>query len=291
MSAIMLKCKHIFRIFSSTKSNTRHLFRGIVHKPSQCLDFRSSVYSRKSSSDSKSQTNEEIDDDKQMMTPEEKEKWARNALSLSLKERFKVFTEEDADIILDADEINQLEQLETEEEQEFSVYPADDDEFAGYNLERGKKGVYDVDDLVDVLRLEKAKDICVIRVSKELRYADYLVLASAISPRHAIAMSEFLRKLHKRKKHESDPYVDIVGKKTCHEWKTMDFGNIVLHIFLPEKRKEYDLESLWTVGREYDELTQQKTPLDDVLELVEPHVYCYDAVKRKSSDSNETKSD
>jgi hypothetical protein len=35
----------------------------------------------------------------------------------------------------------------------------------------------------------------------------------------------------------------------------MDLGNIALHIFSAKFRKMYDLETLWTVGPEYDDLT------------------------------------
>jgi len=35
----------------------------------------------------------------------------------------------------------------------------------------------------------------------------------------------------------------------------MDLGNIALHIFSARVRKIYDLETLWTVGPEYDDLT------------------------------------
>ena len=30
-------------------------------------------------------------------------------------------------------------------------------------------------------------------------------------------------------------------------------GNIILHVFMPETRKLYDLETLWTVGEKYDD--------------------------------------
>ena len=34
--------------------------------------------------------------------------------------------------------------------------------------------------------------------------------------------------------------------------------NIILHIFLKEIREFYDIETLWTVGQEYDEKTQHQ---------------------------------
>ena len=39
-------------------------------------------------------------------------------------------------------------------------------------------------------------------------------------------------------------------------------GNIALHIFMPAERQKYDLESLWTVGTEFDENVQKELALD-----------------------------
>lgn len=52
-----------------------------------------------------------------------------------------------------------------------------------------------MEELVEVLRDEKLTDIAVITVPKEMVYTDYLVLATALSPRHARGVSEFLKKL------------------------------------------------------------------------------------------------
>lgn len=35
-------------------------------------------------------------------------------------------------------------------------------------------------------------------------------------------------------------------------------GNIALHLFLPGTRKKYDIESLWTVGPEYDDKMREQ---------------------------------
>ncbi len=51
-----------------------------------------------------------------------------------------------------------------------------------------------------------------------------------------------------------------------HSAKTTHFvfpGNIALHVFLPATRVKYDLESLWTVGEEFDENVQAELVVDD----------------------------
>lgn len=43
-------------------------------------------------------------------------------------------------------------------------------------------------------------------------------------------------------------------------------GNIALHIFSEKTRKIYDLETLWSVGPEYDGKTDDSTEVIDMLE-------------------------
>ncbi|KAG8179102.1 hypothetical protein JTE90_005458 [Oedothorax gibbosus] len=131
---------------------------------------------------------------------------------------------------------------------------------------RGITGVFDIDEMVEVLRKEKLMDIAVISVPKELHYTDFLVLATARSPRHSDAVAEHLIKLHKMKKHRKDPFVQFEGEKKSN-WKALDMGNIVLHIFLEETRTYYDIESLWLFDSEFDSGgTLKPDPLFDAIE-------------------------
>lgn len=177
----------------------------------------------------------------------------------------KLFAEEDSSIILDSAE---------EQSELFSAIPDVDyipqsikvDPFEGLNLKRGETGVFEVEELVEILREEKLTDIAVISVPKEMAYADYLVLATAVSPRQARGVTEFLRRLYKRKKDTTDPTLFIEGEDTA-DWKVLDMGNVVLHVFLPETRRHYDVETLWTVGSDYDDLTHAKDdPVYNVLQ-------------------------
>lgn len=47
--------------------------------------------------------------------------------------------------------------------------------------------------------------------------------------------------------------------------------NIVLHLFLSETRQMYDIETLWTVGHEFDDKTQ-KPQIDPVIDIMEKHI-------------------
>ena len=57
----------------------------------------------------------------------------------------------------------------------------------------GVTGVFDVQEVVDLLRDEKARDICVIVVPPELKYVSYLVIVTGHSTRHLRAMAAYVK--------------------------------------------------------------------------------------------------
>uniref|UniRef100_A0A090XDE1 Mitochondrial assembly of ribosomal large subunit protein 1 n=1 Tax=Ixodes ricinus TaxID=34613 RepID=A0A090XDE1_IXORI len=179
-----------------------------------------------------------------------------------------LYSDEDATVILDATETTTT-QLSAGQDIEYYPENVKIDHFEGLNLERGESGVFEVEELVEVLRDEKLTDIAVIAVPEEMVYTDYLVLCTAVSPRHSRGVAEFLKKLYKRKKDKTDPTLFIEGEQ-CPEWKVLDMGNVVLHIFLPEAREHYDIETLWTVGSTYDDLTHSKD--DPVFNMLQQQI-------------------
>lgn len=188
----------------------------------------------------------------------------------------KLYSDEDSTVILDILEKQQASQNGVKEE--FEYYPENIkvDEFEGLNLTRGVTGVFDIEELVDVLRAEKLTDIAVVTVPQDKAYCDYLVIATAVSRRQSRAVSEFLKKLYKRKKDASDPSLFIEGDE-CPNWKALDMGNIVVHIFLPDTRSQYDLETLWTVGGSYDDLTHAKD--DPVFDMLQEQIQLLEDMK------------
>ncbi|XP_028985869.1 mitochondrial assembly of ribosomal large subunit protein 1 [Betta splendens] len=110
---------------------------------------------------------------------------------------------------------------------------------------------FSLDVLVSLLRQENAVDICVIKVSEEIQYAQYFIVVSGVSPRHLRAMALYAIKVYKFLKKDGDPNVKLEGKDT-EDWMCIDFGNVVVHFMLPETREVYELEKLWTL-RSYDE--------------------------------------
>lgn len=182
-------------------------------------------------------------------------------LEPSKTSKFEIFEKSQISIILDVDE----EMTITPKERK----PLNQNKLSILNTTRGKTGVFDIDHLVQVLQLEKMDDIVVINVPPEQKYCTYLVIASAKSVKHLEAISLFINKLYKAKKNEHDPFVFIEGKESK-DWKVLDMGSIVLHLFLKQTREKYDIESLWTLGPEYDDKIQ-RAKQDEYVDLFEKH--------------------
>ncbi|KAL4217227.1 hypothetical protein ACF0H5_023679 [Mactra antiquata] len=132
-------------------------------------------------------------------------------------------------------------------------------------LIRGKSGVFDVDEVVTILRHANAKDIFTVHIPPHLDFADYMIIVSAKSIRHMKAMMSDLHWIYKRRMNKRDKVFRIEGEKS--DWQAVDLGNVILHIFMPDTRQLYDLETLWTVGAKFD--TQ-------CIEQSDPYTYTVD---------------
>ncbi|KAK4880328.1 hypothetical protein RN001_008474 [Aquatica leii] len=171
--------------------------------------------------------------------------------------KYEVFRDEDSEIILDVIEEREkylkANELETH------------DPFKGLNLERGKTGVFDIEDLVEVLKRENADDIFVSSVPTKYNYVDFICLASGRSQKHLNAIIQFVRRVYKCKRHDSDEIPKFEGKNSK-DWLALDLGNIALHVFSKQARALYDLDSLWALGPEFDKECNKKDPMVEMLE-------------------------
>ncbi|XP_017138646.1 uncharacterized protein LOC108153285 [Drosophila miranda] len=167
-----------------------------------------------------------------------------------VQNKYKVFRDDEAPEIFDVEEVRHQEQHQPDESD------AALDQYYGLNLKRGIRGVFDIEDLVELLRKENVDDIFVCYVPEDLKYVDHLVVCSGRSYRHMISTAEFVRRMFKIKRTKGDILPRIEGDKS-RDWMAMDLGNIALHIFSPRAREEYDLESLWAIGPKYDRESQK----------------------------------
>lgn len=154
-------------------------------------------------------------------------------------------------------------------------------------MERGKEGVFDLDQMVYALEKEKIQDIAVIKIPEDVLVNKCFVIGSAKSHKHLASVFEYIIKLYKLKKSPKDKYPHYEGVNSK-SWKIIDMDIIMLHLFLAEKREYYDIEQLWTVGAEFDDKCRVKK--DEIEEMVEEHAKLLDEKEKKEKQQNEQSS-
>ncbi|CAO1373497.1 unnamed protein product [Diamesa serratosioi] len=181
----------------------------------------------------------------------------------AISAKFQIFRDSDSVEIFDVEEqrtkVN--EDAQSLAELHHSIY-------ANLNLKRGTSGVFEIEDLVDVLKKDNAVNLFVCSVPREMKYVDYICIVTGKSHRHMLGMANFVRKVYKMKRNSSDILPKVEGEK-CKNWMALDLGNIALHIFSKTAREKYDLEVLWTMGEEYDRTLQ----IENIRELYENTSY------------------
>ena len=92
------------------------------------------------------------------------------------------------------------------------------------------------------LILNKALEIEIINLKNKTSIADFMIIASGNSSKHIQALAEKLLDLFKE---EGFINCHLEGRNSS-DWKLIDAIDIIIHIFHPEKRKFYNLESMWS---------------------------------------------
>lgn len=95
--------------------------------------------------------------------------------------------------------------------------------------------------ILSVIDEFQGQDRVVLRVDKVCDFADHFVIVSGTSTKHVQSITE---ELALRCKHSGAQAFSIEGLEAG-EWCLLDFGAVVVHIFVPEKRAHYNLEQLW----------------------------------------------
>ena len=143
----------------------------------------------------------------------------QNAITVpvGVSSKYDVFQDEDASIIFDIEEEREkMNQQSHENELQNEIY-------SGLNLNRGKNGVFDIEDLVEVLRKDNGSEIFVCSVDNQLKYVDYICIVTGQSLRHRKAMMQFVRKMFKLKRNSTDILPKIEGEHSK-DWMAIDLG-------------------------------------------------------------------
>ncbi|MBN1936499.1 MAG: ribosome silencing factor [Anaerolineae bacterium] len=92
-----------------------------------------------------------------------------------------------------------------------------------------------------MLEERQAGDILLLDVQSVTILADYFIICSGTSERHLGALcGDLARDL----KADAGRPLSVEGEPES-GWMLIDYGDIVVHAFLPQTRRFYDLEGLW----------------------------------------------
>lgn len=100
-----------------------------------------------------------------------------------------------------------------------------------------------VNTIVDGIQEKKGRSI----VTVDLRHiitapCEYFVICTAGSPQQVDAITDSVEEF--TGKHMGEKPAAIAGRDNS-EWVAMDYGTVMVHIFVPDAREFYDIENLW----------------------------------------------
>ena len=100
--------------------------------------------------------------------------------------------------------------------------------------------------IINALDEKKAEEIKTLDISNVSVMADYFIIASGNNRNQLQAIADNVtEKLHKI----GYTLKQIEGYESAN-WILMDYGDVIVHIFDKENRLFYDLERIWSDGKE-----------------------------------------
>jgi ribosome-associated protein len=89
---------------------------------------------------------------------------------------------------------------------------------------------------------KKATDVVVLDVGEVLSIAGYFVIASASNTRLARTVVESIEEVAKERLDRSPIRSEGLREQ---QWMLMDYGDVIVHVFIEELREFYDIERLY----------------------------------------------
>lgn len=94
--------------------------------------------------------------------------------------------------------------------------------------------------ILEAIDNKKGIDVKTLQVGELVSYTDYLVLCTGASDPQVNALADFVEE--KVKLHNGNR--PVLSRKDLN-WFILDYIDVVVHIFKPEARAYYDLDTLW----------------------------------------------
>ena len=97
----------------------------------------------------------------------------------------------------------------------------------------------------EALLERKGQQLEVLRIEELTTLAEYFVICSATSTTQVKALADSVE-YHLKYDHDTTPH-HVEGFESS-SWILLDYGCVLVHVFLPESRQFYNLENLWKDG-------------------------------------------
>lgn len=98
--------------------------------------------------------------------------------------------------------------------------------------------------LVNGLQEKKGKSIVTVDLTNIAgAICQYMIICEGNTPTQVSALSDSVWDFGHKEANEKP--ISVHGKQDA-QWIGMDYGTVLVHIFLPEKRTFYNLETLWS---------------------------------------------
>jgi len=96
---------------------------------------------------------------------------------------------------------------------------------------------------VDTLEDKKGANIILLDLRPDTVIADFFVICTGTTDRQLKALTEYVREAVKER-FSALPFA-VEGTPES-GWLLLDYSDVIVHLFLEEKRQYYDLEGLWS---------------------------------------------
>ncbi len=97
--------------------------------------------------------------------------------------------------------------------------------------------------MVETILEKKGTDITLLDIRDQAVFADYFLLCNGDNARQLSALASSIAE--EAKKNARILPLGVEGEPES-DWLLVDFGDLIVHVFAPEKRNYYNLEELWS---------------------------------------------
>lgn len=93
-----------------------------------------------------------------------------------------------------------------------------------------------------MLEEKKGEDILLLDIRELADFADFFIICNGTSDRMLAALSDSVLEGVREKYHQKGRVEGLAQDG----WVLLDFGDIIVHLFAPDRRAYYRLEDLWS---------------------------------------------